>query len=93
MSDLDFFEGIVHGAGGIFKEHLLLLRAHEAEEQTGLGVVIIVILPGIPMVGIALQTEGRLFARRELSINYRALISPSENASVVPNTIKEFRPS
>ena len=66
MPDLDFFGGVVQRAGGIFKEHLLLLRAHEAEEQTGLDIIILVILPGIPVVGSAFQAEGRFLELRLL---------------------------
>jgi hypothetical protein len=60
VPDLDFFGGIVQGAGGIFKKHLLLPGTHKAEEQPWLGVVIIVILPCIPVVSSrTVQAEGR----------------------------------
>ena len=39
MADFDELRRIAHVAGSVFKEHLLLFFAHQAEELSGLSVV------------------------------------------------------
>jgi len=48
MPDHDVLGHALHGACGVLEEDLLLLRAHQAEELAGLGVVVGVILHGNP---------------------------------------------
>lgn len=58
MADLDLHGSIAHGPGGVGEKHLLLLGTHQADEGTGLGVVIVV-LAMVPVIGGALDAERR----------------------------------
>ncbi|OPY90658.1 MAG: hypothetical protein A4E72_00541 [Syntrophus sp. PtaU1.Bin208] len=60
MPDLNHPWRIGNSAGGVAEEGLLLLGAHQAEEFTGLGVVVAVVLTEIPVVGIPFQLQRRL---------------------------------
>jgi len=55
MADLDHFRSISHGASGVLKQGLLLLRLHQAEELAGLGVVIVIVFPEIPVICNSIQ--------------------------------------
>jgi len=56
MADIDLPGSITHGTGGIGKQSLLLIWAHQPEKQAGLGIVI-VILTMVPMIGSTFETE------------------------------------
>ena len=43
MAYLDLFRRIGNGTGGVFEEEFLFFRAYEAEEQAGLGVVVVIV--------------------------------------------------
>ena len=58
MTDLNLPRRTADGAGGVGKEELFLVGGHEAEELAWLGIVIGV-FSMIPVVGSALQAEGR----------------------------------
>ena len=66
MPDLDFLGGVAHGPGGVFEQDLLLGRRHQAEQQARLGVIVAVVLPEIPLVGIAPDRQRRLLELRLL---------------------------
>jgi len=55
MADLDHFGSISHGTSGVLKQGLLLLRLHQAKELAGLGVVIVVVFPEIPVICLSFQ--------------------------------------
>jgi len=56
---LTSFGASPHRPCRVLKEHLLLCRTHQPEELAGLGVIIVVVLPEIPVVGRAFQGERR----------------------------------
>ena len=60
MPYFDFLRRITQGASSILKKYFLLSGFHQAEKQTRLGVVIIIVLSEIPMVGGTFQLERRL---------------------------------
>ena len=60
MAELNLSGRTADGPGRIFKKGFLLFRAHQAEQQAGLGVVVIIILAKIPVIGSAVKGKGRL---------------------------------
>src|SRR5690554_7389187 len=60
MPQFDLFGYAVHVAGGIFKQHLLLLGAHQAEQVARLCEVIGLCFPEVEAIRIPLQREWRL---------------------------------
>jgi len=59
VADLDLLGRIAHIAGGVFKEDLLLRRAHQTEELAGLGVVVVIVFAEIPAIRRSLQLQRR----------------------------------
>ena len=58
MADFNLFRSIPHSTGGILKKQLLLFRIHQAEQVTGLGVIVIIVLTMVPMIGSAVKLSG-----------------------------------
>jgi hypothetical protein len=60
VANLDLPRRILDGAGGVGKEERLFLGADQAEEEAGLGVVVVIVIAEVPVVRGPLQGQGRL---------------------------------
>jgi hypothetical protein len=66
VADLNLPRCVAECTGGVGKEECLLFGSDQAEEEAGLGVIVVIVVAEVPVIRSPLQGQGRLGKSRLL---------------------------